>query len=160
VQDAVRRFRAARAAPHPDHPTTYGENMSGFRQFLMQGNLVQLAVAVVIGAVFSNLITAFTEGFITPLIGIFGGVPTFGELYFEVNDSRFLYGQFVDALISFLLTAAIVYFFIVLPMTKVLERFAKVEEAVNRPCPQCLSEISKAATRCAFCTSEVTPEAA
>ncbi|MBV2361987.1 MscL family protein [Streptomonospora nanhaiensis] len=132
--------------------------MSGFRQFLMQGNLVQLAVAVVIGAVFADLVTAFTEGFITPLIGVFGGVPTFGELYFEVNGSRFLYGRFIDAAVSFLLTAAIVYFFVVLPMTKVLERFTKKEEAANRECPHCRSEISKAASRCAHCTSEVTPE--
>ncbi|MFC4563613.1 large conductance mechanosensitive channel protein MscL [Nocardiopsis mangrovi] len=132
--------------------------MSGFKKFLMQGNMVQLAVAVVIGALFSDLVTAFTAGFITPLIGVFGGVPTFGDLYFEVNGSRFLYGQFVDALVGFLLTAAIVYFFVVLPMTKLMERFASEEEATTRPCPHCQSEISKAATRCAFCTSEVAAE--
>ncbi|ADH69487.1 MULTISPECIES: MscL family protein [Nocardiopsis] len=134
--------------------------MQGFKKFLLQGNLVQLAVAVVIGAVFANLITAFTEGFITPLIGIFGGVPTFGDLYFEINGSRFLYGAFVDALISFLITAAILYFFVVLPVAKVVERFVKAEEATTRECPHCLSEISKKASRCAHCTSEVVPETA
>ncbi|WP_150251736.1 large conductance mechanosensitive channel protein MscL [Nocardiopsis deserti] len=134
--------------------------MQGFKKFLLQGNLVQLAVAVVIGAVFANLITAFTEGFITPLIGIFGGVPTFGDLYFEINGSRFLYGAFVDALISFLITASIVYFFVVLPVAKVMERFVKAEEATTRECPHCCTEISKKASRCAHCTSEVVPETA
>lgn len=132
--------------------------MQGFKKFLLQGNLVQLAVAVVIGSVFANLITAFTEGFITPLLGIFGGVPTFGDLYFEINGSRFLYGTFVDALVSFLLTAAVLYFLVVLPMTKLVERFAKAEEATTRECPHCYGEINKKATRCAHCTSELVPE--
>ncbi|KUP97608.1 MscL family protein [Thermobifida cellulosilytica] len=132
--------------------------MSGFKKFLFQGNLVQLAVAVVIGAVFSDLVTAFTTAFITPLLGIFGGVPKFASLSFTINGSEFQYGAFIDALISFLLTAAILYFFVVLPMTKMLERFARAEEATHRECPACFSEISRKATRCAFCTSEVTPE--
>ncbi|RCV57097.1 MscL family protein [Marinitenerispora sediminis] len=132
--------------------------MSGFKKFLFQGNLVQLAVAVVVGAVFSNLITAFTEGFITPLLGVFGGIPEFKGLYFEINGSRFLYGQFVDALVSFLLTAAILYFFVVLPMTKLLERFGREEEAATRTCPECRSDIDRLATRCPHCTSQVEPE--
>ncbi|GAA1086823.1 MscL family protein [Nocardiopsis composta] len=132
--------------------------MEGFKKFLLQGNLVQLAVAVVIGAVFSNLITAFTEGFITPLLGIFGGVPQFGELYFEVNGSRFMYGAFIDAAISFLLTAAILYFFVVLPISKLMEKLIKQEEATTRECPRCFSEISRQADRCPNCTSEITPE--
>ncbi|MBB6173549.1 large conductance mechanosensitive channel [Nocardiopsis mwathae] len=134
--------------------------MDGFKKFLFQGNLIQLAVAVVIGAVFADLITAFTEGFITPLLGIFGGVPTFGDLYFEINGSRFMYGAFVDSLIAFLLTAAILYFFVVLPVAKLFDRFISEEEATHRACPQCRSEIDRAATRCAFCTSEVVPEPA
>ncbi|MDA2805931.1 MscL family protein [Nocardiopsis suaedae] len=133
--------------------------MDGFKRFLLQGNLVQLAVAVVIGAVFSELITAFTEGFITPLLGIFGGVPHFGDLYFEVNGSRFLYGAFVDALIGFLLTAAVLYFFVVLPVSKLMDRLAKAEEAATRECPHCRSEINRMADRCPQCTSEVAPEA-
>ncbi|MCY9785926.1 MscL family protein [Nocardiopsis sp. EMB25] len=132
--------------------------MEGFKKFLLQGNLVQLAVAVVIGAVFANLITAFTEGFITPLIGIFGGIPTFGDLYFEINGSRFMYGAFVDALISFLITAAILYFFVVMPVGKLLERFEKAEEATTRACPRCLGDVPKKASRCGQCTSELTPE--
>ncbi|WP_017607058.1 large conductance mechanosensitive channel protein MscL [Nocardiopsis xinjiangensis] len=132
--------------------------MEGFKKFLLQGNLVQLAVAVVIGTVFSNLITAFTEGFITPLLGIFGGVPEFGDASFTVNGSVFNYGQFIDAVISFLITAAILYFFVVLPVAKLLERTAKVEEATTRECPYCYSEIDKRAGRCSNCTSEVIPE--
>ena len=132
--------------------------MEGFKKFLLQGNLVQLAVAVVIGAVFADLITAFTEGFITPLLGIFGGVPTFGDLYFEINGSRFMYGAFVDALISFLITATILYFFVVLPLSKMMEKFIKAEEATTRECPYCFVEINKKAARCAHCTSEVVPE--
>ncbi|CAL9526550.1 Large-conductance mechanosensitive channel [Nocardiopsis dassonvillei] len=134
--------------------------MEGFKKFLLQGNLVQLAVAVVIGTVFANLVTAFTEGFITPLIGIFGGVPTFGDLYFEINGSRFLYGAFIDALISFLITATIVYFFVVLPLAKLMERFVRAEEATTRECPHCFTEINKKAERCPACTSEVVPETA
>ena len=134
--------------------------MEGFKKFLLQGNLVQLAVAVVIGAVFANLITAFTEGFITPLLGVFGGGPTFGDLYFEVNNSQFMYGAFVDALISFLITAAVLYFFVVLPVSKLLEKFVKAEEAITRECPHCFSEINKKAVRCAHCTSEVVSETA
>ncbi|ASU82436.1 mechanosensitive ion channel protein MscL [Nocardiopsis gilva YIM 90087] len=134
--------------------------MDGFKKFLLQGNLVQLAVAVVIGAVVADLITAFTEGFITPLIGIFGGIPTFGDLYFEINGSRFLYGAFIDALIAFLITAAILYFFVVLPVAKLIDRFDKEEEATQRSCPQCRSNIDREASRCAHCTSEVVPETA
>ena len=132
--------------------------MEGFKKFLLQGNLVQLAVAVVIGTVFANLITAFTEGFITPLIGIFGGIPTFADLYFEINGSRFMYGTFIDALVSFLITAAVLYFLVVLPLGKLMQRFIKAEEATTRPCPYCCSEIDKKATRCSHCTSEVVAE--
>ncbi|MDS1270344.1 MscL family protein [Lipingzhangella sp. LS1_29] len=132
--------------------------MAGFRQFLLQGNLVQLAVAVVIGTVFAALIDAFTTGFITPLFGIFGGVPSFAELYVEVRGSRFLYGQFIDALLSFLITAAILYFLVVLPVTKLMERMSREQEATTRECPECVSAIPRAATRCAYCTASVPPE--
>ncbi|MFV2196506.1 large conductance mechanosensitive channel protein MscL [Nocardiopsis sp. LOL_012] len=132
--------------------------MNGFKAFLLRGNLVQLAVAVVIGAVFADLVTAFTEGFVTPLIGIFGGVPTFGDLYFEVNGSRFLYGAFVNALIAFLITAAVLYFLVVLPVAKLLERDTEAEEATTRACPHCRTQVSKEATRCSACTSEISAE--
>ncbi len=132
--------------------------MSGFKKFLFQGNLVQLAVAVVIGAVFSELVTAFTTAFITPLLGVFGGVPKFADLSFTLNNSEFQYGAFIDTLISFVLTAAILYFFIVLPMSKVMERMTKAEEASTRDCPRCFSEISRQADRCPHCTSEIAPD--
>src|SRR5690606_38471865 len=122
--------------------------MEGFKKFLLQGNLVQLAVAVVIGAVFSNLITAFTEGFIAPLLGICGGVPQFGELYFEVNGSRFMYGAFIDAVISFLLTAAILYFFVVLPISKLMEKLIKQDDATTLEGPRFLCVVCWQADRC------------
>lgn len=131
--------------------------MSGFRTFLLQGNLIQLAVAVVIGAAFGSLITAFTTGFVTPLLGIFGGVPEFSDLYFEINGSRFLYGAFVDAVISFVIIAAILYFLVVLPMGKLYDRMTQMEESATRACPECRSEIPNEATRCSQCTIEVTP---
>jgi large conductance mechanosensitive channel len=148
---------AVRGRARGEHIRTRGSPINGFKKFLLQGNLVQLAVAVVIGAVFSELIASFTKGFITPLLGVFGGVPTFADLYFEVNGSRFLYGQFIDALISFVLTAAIVYFLVVLPVSKLLERFQDAEEATHRECPRCFGENALAATRCAHCTSDIEP---
>jgi large conductance mechanosensitive channel len=129
----------------------------GFRDFLFRGNLIQLAVAVVIGAAFGNLVTAFTVGFITPLLGIFGAQPKFSELNFTINGSQFLYGAFIDALITFLITALVLYYIVVVPSTWVMDKFTKVEEAANRPCPECCSTISKKATRCAFCTTVVEP---
>src|SRR5918911_908518 len=99
----------------------------GFRKFLLRGNVVDLAIAVVIGAAFTSVVQALVKGFITPLIGIFGGIPDFSTWYVTVNNSRFLIGEFINALISFLIIAAIVHFFIVLPMSKFLERFAPGE---------------------------------
>ncbi len=134
--------------------------MSGFRKFLLRGNVVDLAVAVVIGAAFTSVIQAFVRGFITPLIGVFGGIPDFAAWYFTVNNSRFLVGEFINALLSFVIVAAIVYFFVVLPMSKFLERFAPGEPAVpKRECPECLSKIPEGARRCAFCTAEIAPMA-
>jgi large conductance mechanosensitive channel len=135
--------------------------MSGFRKFLLRGNVVDLAVAVVIGAAFTSVIQAFVRGFITPLIGVFGGIPDFTAWYFTVNNSRFLIGEFINALIGFLIIAAIVYFFVVVPMSAFLERFAPGEPAVpKRECPECLSKIPEGARRCAFCTAEVPAAAA
>jgi large conductance mechanosensitive channel len=131
--------------------------MDGFRKFLLRGNVVDLAVAVVIGAAFGAVVQAFVRGFITPLLGIFGGVPDFGSLYFTINNSRFLIGEVINALLTFVIIAAVVYYVVVLPVNELMERY-KPEEAVGRPqreCPYCLSKIPAAATRCAFCTEEV-----
>ena len=131
--------------------------MGGFRDFLFRGNLIQLAVAVVIGAAFGSLVTAFTAGMITPLLGIFGGQPRFSDLYFAINGSEFRYGNVIDALITFLITAVVLYYIVVVPSTWVMDKFTKVEESNQRPCPECLSTINKKATRCPFCTTVVVP---
>ena len=134
--------------------------MDGFRKFILRGNVIDLAVAVVIGAAFTTVVTAFVRGFIMPLIGIFGGVPDFTGAYFTVNSSRFLYGEVLNALITFLLIALVVYFVVVVPINRMNERSRPPEPAKTRECPECLSKIPLAARRCAFCTAAVTPESA
>lgn len=131
--------------------------MDGFKKFLLRGNVVDLAVAVVIGAAFGAVVTAFVKAFVTPLIGAFGGIPDFSAWAFTVNGSRFPIGEFINALLSFLVIAAVVYFFVVVPMNKLMDRFKSEEPAGprTRECPLCLSKIPQAATRCAFCTADV-----
>ncbi|GAA2434978.1 large conductance mechanosensitive channel protein MscL [Actinomadura vinacea] len=129
--------------------------MNGFKKFLFRGNLVELAVAVVVGAAFSGLVTAFVNSFIGPLIALVGGKPDFSDLAFTVNGTKFPYGGFLTALISFLIMAVVIYFLVVLPVAKLLERLIKAEEATERPCPHCLSDIPIKATRCKFCTSDL-----
>lgn len=135
--------------------------MSGFKKFLLRGNVVELAVAVVIGAAFGAVVQAFVKGFITPLIGAFGGIPDFSAVAFTVNGSRFPVGDFVNALLSFVIVAAVVYFFVIMPLERLMERTRPPEQPApkKRPCPECLSEIPLAARRCAFCTAPV-PEPA
>jgi large conductance mechanosensitive channel len=133
--------------------------MTGFRKFLLRGNVVDLAVAVVIGTAFGAVVQALVSSFITPLIGAFGGTPDFSEVGFTVNGSRFAVGHFINALISFLIIAAVVYWFVVVPMNRLMERY-QPQERVGTPmrdCPQCLSRIPQAARRCSFCTQEVPP---
>jgi len=134
--------------------------MKGFREFILRGNLVDLAVAVVIGAAFGALVTALVADFITPLIAAAGGKPDFSNLSFTVNGSRFLYGHFINAMLAFVIIAGVVYFFVVKPVAALLERYApKKEVGPQRACPECLSDIPVAARRCAFCTAEVEPAA-
>jgi large conductance mechanosensitive channel len=128
-----------------------------FRDFVLRGNVVELAVAVVIGAAFGALVTSFVASFITPLIAAIGGKPDFSDLAFTINGSRFTYGAFFNALLSFLIIAAVVFFFVVRPLNRLMAR-VKPEPAVDRvvhPCPECLSDIPEEARRCAFCTAEV-----
>ncbi len=129
--------------------------MRGFRAFLLRGNVVDLAVAVVIGAAFGVVITAFVKDLVTPLIAAIGGKPDFAGLYFTINKSRFLYGDFFNALIAFVIIAAVIYFFVVSPYTLFIERSRKQPPAdpTTKKCTECLSEIPKDARRCAFCTS-------
>jgi large conductance mechanosensitive channel len=134
--------------------------MSGFKKFLLRGNLVDLAVAVVIGAAFAALVTAFVADWITPLLGLIGGKGVFGDRSFTVNNSEFKYGEFINALIAFLILAAVLYFLVVMPFSALLERYKKEPEpdTPKRDCPECLSAIPAAARRCAFCTAESAPE--
>ena len=130
-----------------------------FREFILRGNLVDLAVAVVIGTAFGAVVTAFVKDLVTPLIAALGGKPDFAELTFTINDSRFLYGDFINVLIAFLIIAAVVFFFVIKPVNALMARFqpAPAVDVVTRQCPECLSDIPIAASRCAFCTTEVGP---
>jgi len=131
--------------------------VSGFRKFLLRGNLIELAVAVVIGTAFTALITALVRDLITPLIAAIGGKPNFSNLSFTLHHSRFAYGDFINAIVSFLIIAAVVYFLVVMPVAKILERVTRTKVATERECPECLSEVPLAARRCMYCTSELTP---
>lgn len=129
-----------------------------FKQFIMKGNVVDLAVGVVIGVAFGAVVTALVNDIVTPLIGAIGGQPDFSALSFTINGSKFLYGEFINALISFVMIAAVIFFFIVKPLNSLQERAAKKKTPVDpteKKCPECLSDIPKAAKRCKYCTSKV-----
>ena len=135
--------------------------IKGFKDFLLRGNVIDLAVAVVIATAFGAVVAAFVADLITPLIAAIGGNQDFSTLKFEINDSQFLYGSFINALLSFVLVAAAVFFFVVKPVNAMAARRAKEEPApTTRDCPECLSEIALAARRCAYCTAEVGPATA
>ena len=129
--------------------------MKGFKAFLLRGNVVDLAIAVVIGLAFGVVITAFVKDLVTPLIAALGGKPDFASLYFTINNAKFLYGDFIDALLAFLIIAAVIYFLVVIPYQAMLARSRKEAPAdpTTKKCTECLSEIPKDARRCAFCTS-------
>ena len=130
-----------------------------FREFILRGNLVDLAVAVVIGTAFGAVVTALVADVITPLIAAVGGQPDFARLTFEINDSTFRYGHFLNALFAFLTVAAVVFFLVLKPVNALMSR-RKVDTPTDkkvRSCPECLSDIPVAATRCAFCTTKVGP---
>jgi large conductance mechanosensitive channel len=133
-----------------------------FRSFLLRGNLVDLAIAVVVGTAFTAVVNALVRDLITPLIAAVGGTPSFGALAFTINDSRFAYGDFLNALLTFLIVAAVVFFLVLKPVNALMAHL-RTEPDVERPtrdCPECLSAIPTAATRCAFCTAAVPPAAA
>src|SRR3954466_3577593 len=117
--------------------------MNGFRKFLLRGNVVDLAVGVVIGVAFASVVTALTADLITPLIGALFGKPEFGALSFTINHSHFRYGHFLDAVLAFVLIAAAVYFFVVVPVGALYARYAPAppEPGPTRECPECLSAI-------------------
>jgi large conductance mechanosensitive channel len=133
--------------------------MKDFKEFLLRGNLVDMAVGVVIGLAFGAVITALVADLITPLIAAIGGNPNFSGLTFTINKSHFLYGSFINALISFAVIAAVVFFLVLKPVNALMAR-RRTETpvaATTHPCPECLSEVPIAARRCAFCTSEIAP---
>jgi len=129
--------------------------MKGFKQFILRGNVVDLAVGVVIGASFGGVVTALVENVITPIIGALVKAPDFSNLMFTINESKFMYGNFLNALISFLLVAVAVYFFVVIPINTLIARTKKEAplDPTTKKCGECLSEIPIEARRCAFCTS-------
>jgi large conductance mechanosensitive channel len=137
--------------------------LKGFKQFLFRGNVIDLAVAVVIGAAFGAVVAAFVKDLLTPLIAALFGKPDFSGLYADLNGSRFLYGDFINLLVSFLLVSAAVYFFVVTPMNAYLahkRRGAAPADPTTKQCPECLSEIPVGARRCAFCTATISGMAA
>ncbi|MGC8473200.1 MAG: large conductance mechanosensitive channel protein MscL [Candidatus Dormibacteria bacterium] len=127
--------------------------MRGFKNLLLRGNLVDLAIGFVIGAAFTALVQALVKGLITPLLAALAGQPNFSALYFTLNHSRFLYGTVVNALLSFVLVVAVLYFLVVLPFESLLARLRPAAVATTKSCPECLSAIPLQARRCAYCTS-------
>ena len=129
--------------------------IKGFKEFLLLGNVVDLAVAVVIGGAFGAVVAALVKDLLTPLIAAIVGQPDFSAIVFTVNGSQFLIGDFINALLSFVLVAAAIYFFVVTPMNMMVERRRRGQapaDPTTKKCPECLSEVPVAARRCAFCT--------
>jgi large conductance mechanosensitive channel len=131
--------------------------MSGFKNFIMRGNLIELAVAVVIGTQFSSLVHQFVQSFVNPLLSLVGGTPDFGGLLFKVGKATFTYGRFLTVALTFLISAAVVYYAMVMPVSRLLKLFERNQAATTRDCPECTMSIPIAATRCPECTAQVTP---
>ena len=152
MESATERLRGLR------RPTA----LTDFKEFLLRGNVVDLAVGIVIGAAFGTVVTALVADFITPLIAAISGSHDFSSLTFTIHGSRFGYGDFINKILAFLLIAAAVFFLVVRPVNALMAR-RKTEPPVDetvRACPECLSDIPVAARRCAFCTWEVAPATA
>jgi large conductance mechanosensitive channel len=131
--------------------------MTGFRRFLLQGNLLDLAVAVVIGVAFNAVVQALIRDLITPLIAAAGRQHNFSGLTFTFHNSTFHYGDLINAAVSFLLIMTVVYYLVVAPTARIAALAGRRERAAERPCPECLSDIPLRARRCKFCTAVVTP---
>lgn len=129
--------------------------LQGFKQFILKGNVVDLAVGVVMGVAFGSIVTALVKDIISPLIGAIGGKPDFSGISFTINNSKFLIGDFLNAVISFMLIAAVIYFFVVIPMNRLVSGIKKEKpiDPTTKKCPECLSIIPLEANRCAFCTA-------
>ncbi|MFJ3900398.1 large conductance mechanosensitive channel protein MscL [Streptomyces sp. NPDC090025] len=136
--------------------------LNGFKDFILRGNVVSMAIGLAVGSAFTAVVTGFSKAFITPLIGLAtGSVGDFSEAHFTIGKTDFPYGLAIAAAIAFVITAAVLYFLIVVPMAKIQERFARAEAAdpksEKRDCPRCFTEIPAVASRCAHCTSEIEP---
>jgi large conductance mechanosensitive channel len=131
--------------------------VKGFIAFINRGNLISLAIAIVIGTAFTAMVTALVADIITPLIAAIAGKPDFSKLAFTVHKSTFLYGSFINAVVAFLIIAAVVYYLIVTPQVKLTARLTRTKDATTRDCPECLSTIPIAASRCMYCTVELPP---
>ena len=134
--------------------------LNEFKKFILRGNVVDLAVAVVVGAAFNSVVQGLVKDIITPLIAAIGGKPDFSNLSFKLHGSVFMYGDVLNLIISFIIIAAVVFFMVVQPLNhlqSLANRGKEPQEPTDRKCPECLSTIPKAATRCAFCTAKITP---
>lgn len=131
--------------------------MSGFKNFIMRGNLVQLAVAVVIGTQFSELVKQFVQSFVNPLLSLAGGTPNFSSLAVKAGKATFTYGAFLTSALSFLISALVVYYIMVLPVTKLIQLLERNRAATERDCPECTMSVPVAARRCPECTAEIMP---
>ena len=131
--------------------------MKDFKEFLLRGNLVETAVGIVIGLAFAAVVSALVADLITPLIAAIGGKPDFGTLSFTIHKSHFLYGHFLNALITFVVIAAVVFFLVVKPVNELIERYRSTPppDPTIKKCPHCLSDIPTAAAACAYCTRDV-----
>jgi large conductance mechanosensitive channel len=131
--------------------------MSGFKNFVMRGNLVELAVAVVIGTQFSSLVKQFVSSFIDPLLSLVGGTPDLGKLVLHAGKATFTYGRFLTEALTFLISALVVYYAMVLPVSRLLKLLDRNKAATSRDCPECTMSIPVAARRCPECTAEIAP---
>ena len=131
--------------------------MTGFKNFIMRGNLVELAVAVVIGTQFSSLVKQFVSSFVNPLISLVGGTPDFGKFVFKAGKATFTYGQFLTEALTFVISALVVYYAMVLPVARLLKLLDRNKAATSRDCPECTMSIPVAARRCPECTAEIAP---
>ncbi|MFI9625256.1 MscL family protein [Streptomyces sp. NPDC052042] len=138
--------------------------LNGFKDFILRGNVISMAIGLAVGSAFTAVVTGFSTAFITPLIGLAtGSVGDFSSADFAIEGTVFPYGKFLAAAIAFLITAAVLYFGVVVPMAKVQNRFSKTDDKVDikaamRDCPRCYTEIPAIASRCAHCTSEIEPD--
>jgi len=151
--DLAERFQKLYARKLQPKNTLGGRNMTGFKAFLLRGNVVDMAVGIVVGAAFGTVVSAFVKDLLTPFIAALVKKPDFSAIVLTLNGSRFMVGSFINEVISFILIAGAVYFVVVMPMNRLLARLNPPTAPTTKPCPECLSEIPLAAKRCAFCAS-------